>query len=62
MFFLGILLGCITMEARAQTIPWATQQPEWIFPIYFENGNQEVDTVYIAYDFNSSNIQGIQSD
>lgn len=36
------------------TIPWATQQPAWVFPIWFEDGNGQKDTVYIGYDTNAS--------
>ncbi|MBL4652245.1 MAG: T9SS type A sorting domain-containing protein [Flavobacteriales bacterium] len=51
---LTTLVFLVTLTAYGQiTIPWATQQPAWVFPIYFENGNQEKDTVYLAYDVNS---------
>ena len=31
-------------------IPWAQQQPKFVFPIYFEDGTGEKDTLYLGYD------------
>jgi hypothetical protein len=59
---LTIFILLATLASSAQVIPWASQQPEWVFPLIFENGDQNVDTVYLAYAINSSDIQGMQSD
>ena len=32
------------------SIPGASQQPGWVFPIWIENGDGQRDTVYIGYD------------
>ena len=47
------LLFATTLFAHSQTIytiPWATQQPKFVFPIYFEEGGGQKDTLYIGYD------------
>lgn len=41
------------MQAQ-YTIPGATQQPAWVFPLWFENAFGQKDTVYIGYDSNAS--------
>ena len=47
-----VLLLCFFSRGKAQTytIPWATQQPAWVFPLWFENGDGQKDTIYIGYD------------
>jgi hypothetical protein len=48
-----ILSLCYSGKSTAQpvyTIPWAAQQPQWVFPIWFEDGLGRRDTVYICYD------------
>ena len=43
------------------TIPWAQQQPAWIFPIYFEEGTGLKDTIYLGYDPAAKPILGIDT-
>lgn len=44
------------------TITWATQQPAWVFPIWFENGDGQRDTIYFGYDYNADSTLGEPSD
>lgn len=45
----------ITEVAQSQyTIPYASQQPSWVFPIWIENGDGQRDTIYIGYDSTAS--------
>lgn len=37
-------------NGQTYTIPWAEQQPTWIFPIWFEDGNGARDTLYYCVD------------
>ena len=55
-YFLFFFCCCFSLYSTAQqySIPWATQQPQWVFPIYFEEGTGQRDTIYIAYDPNAS--------
>ncbi|MBA3649879.1 MAG: T9SS type A sorting domain-containing protein [Chitinophagales bacterium] len=39
--------------AQIYTVPGAQIQPAWVFPLWFENGNGQKDTVYYSYDINS---------
>src|SRR5258705_12233792 len=57
-YFLGLFFFlCFNVsQAQQYTIPWATQQPQWVFPIYFEEGTGQRDTIYIGYDPASSSI------
>ena len=32
------------------SISWATEQPSWVFPIFFEDAIGQKDTIYIGYD------------
>lgn len=50
-FFLTYLV--YTSKSQAQptyTIPWAVQQPQWVFPIWFEDGDGRRDTIYVGCD------------
>ena len=38
------------------TIPWAVQQPKFVFPIFIEEGGGEKDTLYLGYDPNASEV------
>ena len=40
----------------AYTIPWAVQQPKFVFPIFIEEGGGQKDTLYLGYDPNASQI------
>ncbi|MEI7803352.1 MAG: T9SS type A sorting domain-containing protein [Bacteroidota bacterium] len=46
---------CLVANAKAQTytIPWAQQQPAWVFPIWIENGDGQKDTLYYCYQQNA---------
>lgn len=39
-----------SLHAQTYSIPWAQQQPQWVFPLWFENGDGQKDTIYFAYD------------
>ncbi len=43
-----------SFNSFSQTIPWATQQPKWVFPIYAKDANGNRDTVYLGYDPSAS--------
>ncbi len=46
-----ILFLFLPVIVNAQTIiPWAAQQPVWVFPLYFEDAIGQRDTVYLGYD------------
>ncbi len=48
------LFSCLQISyAQIYTIPWAQQQPAWVFPLWFENGDGQKDTLYYCYDINS---------
>ena len=51
--FITILFFIISEASFAQpiyTIPWATYQPKFVFPVYFEEASGMRDTVYFCYD------------
>ena len=55
--FLVLCYLFLAVCTRAQyTIPGATQQPAWVFPIWIENGAGEKDTLYLGYDTTASTI------
>lgn len=45
-----LLLLNVSFSQTVYTIPWATTQPAFVFPIYFEEGTGQKDTLYLAYD------------
>ena len=47
-FILGTLLA-FSFNSFSQTIPWATQQPKWVFPIYAKDATGKLDTVFLCY-------------
>jgi hypothetical protein len=49
-----LLLVALAVVSKAQvyTIPWAQVQPEWVFPLWFEDATGAKDTLYLAYDYN----------
>lgn len=47
---------CVFYSFSQYTIPNATQQPAWVFPIFFEDGNGDKDTVYFCYDPTADNL------
>ena len=38
------------------TIPWAVQQPKFVFPIFIEEGGGQRDTLYLGYDPNAFEV------
>lgn len=52
---LGFLLIGFLMNAQTYTIPGATEQPAWVFPLWFEDGTGARDTLYFGYDTNAIN-------
>lgn len=51
------------LELKAQVvIPFANQQPQWVFPLYFEDYNGDKDTLYFAYDSSATNIVSFPPD
>jgi hypothetical protein len=52
--FLLLLLVLLALVkntvAQTYTIPWAQQQPAWVFPLWFEDASGAKDTLYYAYD------------
>jgi hypothetical protein len=51
-FFQFMFTGAFSQTTY--TIPWATQQPKFVFPIYFEEGTGKKDTIYLGYDPHAS--------
>jgi len=51
-FIFLLLLLSIKTKAQTYTIPWATQQPAWVFPFWLEDGAGNKDTIYYCYDPN----------
>ncbi len=47
--FILLALLAFSFNSFAQTIPWATQQPKWVFPIYAKDANGVRDTIYFCY-------------
>ena len=43
-------------------VPGAQVQPQWVFPIWFEDGNGDRDTVYFCYDPDASDSHAPNSD
>ena len=48
LFFCFISIS--TLSQPIYTIPWATKQPKFVFPIYLENAQGQRDTIYLGYD------------
>jgi len=46
----GFVNASNTDSIVTYTIPGATVQPQWVFPLWFEDGDGRRDTVYICYD------------
>jgi len=54
-----ILSLCYSKKSTGQpvySIPWAVQQPQWVFPIWFEDATGAKDTIYFGIDATSANI------
>ncbi|MBK6730753.1 MAG: hypothetical protein IPG60_07235 [Bacteroidetes bacterium] len=50
------------MHAQTYTIPGATEQPAWVFPLWFEDGTGAKDTLYLGYDSEGQDYGYPQSD
>jgi hypothetical protein len=48
------LISKISNPQTIYTIPWAIQQPKFVFPIFIEDGVGNRDTLYLRYDPNAS--------
>ncbi|HLP51186.1 MAG TPA: T9SS type A sorting domain-containing protein [Chitinophagales bacterium] len=49
--FLSFFVFCASIVCgQTYQIPNATQQPAWVFPIWFEDANGKKDTLYYGYD------------
>lgn len=59
---LGCLLIGFLMNAQTYTIPGATEQPAWVFPLWFEDGTGAKDTLYLAQDYYALNTGIDESD
>lgn len=44
-----LFLLFLSVSSMCQTIPYATQQPKWVFPVYAEDATGKKDTIYLAY-------------
>ena len=44
-----LFLLFLSVRSMCQTIPYATQQPKWVFPVYAEDATGKKDTIYLAY-------------
>lgn len=53
-FFILNVTGAISQQVY--TIPWASQQPKFVFPIYFEEGGGQKDTLYLGYDTSATGL------
>ncbi|MBK6730214.1 MAG: T9SS type A sorting domain-containing protein [Bacteroidetes bacterium] len=50
-----LLFALEILHAQTYTIPGATEQPAWVFPLWFEDGTGAKDTIYFGYDINAKN-------
>ena len=48
-------LSLYSVTLFSQTIPYATQQPKWVFPIYARDATGARDTIYFGYDPTAGN-------
>lgn len=48
-----LLLVCHVIFAQTYTVPGAQVQPQWVMPLWFENGDGQKDTLYYCYDENA---------
>jgi len=55
-FIFFALITKITFSQTIYTIPWANQQPKFVFPIFIEEGGGQRDTLYLGYDPNASEV------
>ncbi|HET8962356.1 MAG TPA: hypothetical protein VFM99_00545, partial [Chitinophagales bacterium] len=50
------------LHAQTYSIPGATVQPAWVFPLWFEDALGNKDTLYFGYDPEGQNFDWPQSD
>ena len=52
-FACGAFISTSSFCQPTYSIPWATTQPQFVFPVYFEEASGMRDTVYYCYDISS---------
>lgn len=57
-----LILNSIFSFSQTYTIPGATEQPAWVFPLWFEDGAGNKDTLYFGYDPDAQDFGWPQSD
>lgn len=51
----GFTFAALVGRSQTYSIPWAQQQPAWVFPLWFEDATGAKDTLYLSYaSYNSS--------
>lgn len=60
-FLLCFTLLFANFYASSQTIPNASQQPQWVFPLFFEEGTGQKDTLYLGYDSAATSFLPVDS-
>jgi len=56
LFVLCLLLIPTFGVSQTYNVPWAQQQPAWVFPIWFEDSTGARDTLYFNYDPSADTI------
>jgi hypothetical protein len=51
---IALLMSTTITSAQTYTVPWAQVQPAWVFPLWFEDGSGDRDTLYFCYDSGAS--------
>ena len=49
LLFLYFNVCCIPIALTQDTIPGASKQPAWVFPLYFQEGTGQRDTLFLGY-------------
>ncbi|MBL0054040.1 MAG: T9SS type A sorting domain-containing protein [Bacteroidetes bacterium] len=52
---IALMLIQFNCMSQTYTIPWATKQPAWVFPIWVEDASGAKDTVYFGFDSTAIN-------
>lgn len=58
--FCLVLIFPFNVLAQPYSIPWATQQPGWVFPVFIEDAIGQRDTVYFGFDHSAMPHPGNQ--
>lgn len=53
---ISLVLIFQSVIGQTYTIPWAQQQPAWVFPLWFEDGEGKKDTAYMCFDPEADNL------